>query len=94
MKVSTARGEINDDPTLGPTEIYHREAKAYVDGEDLPESEEILVTYQGCRENAVCYSPITKSIDLATFFINDEVLVSYQGCGENKICHSPITKSE
>ena len=66
LKVSTARGEINDDPTLGPTEIYHREAKAYVDGEDLPESEEILVAYQGCRENAVCYSPITKSIDLAT----------------------------
>ena len=66
LKVSTARGEINDDPTLGPTEIYHREAKAYVDGEDLPESEEILVTYQGCRENAVCYSPIKKSIDLAT----------------------------
>src|SRR5258705_8633765 len=53
-----------------------------------------LLTYQGCRENTVCYSPITKSIDLATFFINDEVLVSYQGCGENKICHSPITKSE
>ena len=66
LKVSTARGEINDDPTLGPTANYHREAKAYVDGEDLPESEEILVTYQGCRENAVCYSPITKSIDLAT----------------------------
>ena len=65
LKVSTARGEINDDPT-GPTETYHREAKAYVDGEDLPESGEIIVTYQGCRENAVCYSPITKPIDLAT----------------------------
>jgi thiol:disulfide interchange protein DsbD len=66
LKVSTARGEINDDPTLGPADIYHREARAYVDGGDLPESEEILVTYQGCRETAVCYSPITKSIDLAT----------------------------
>jgi len=66
LKVSTARGEINDDPTLGPTETYHREAKAYVDGEDLLESGEIIVTYQGCRENAVCYSPITKPIDLAT----------------------------
>ena len=61
---------------------------------DLAEMGEVLVTYQGYRENTVCYSPITKSIDLATFFINDEVLVSYQGCGENKICHSPITKSE
>jgi len=94
LKVKTARGEIQDDPAFRPTEIYHREATAHVDGKDLPEMGEVLVTYQGCRENTVCYSPITKSIDLATFFINDEVLVSYQGCGENKICHSPITKSE
>jgi len=94
LKVKTARGEIKDDPAFRPTEIYHREATAHVDGKDLPEMGEVLVTYQGCRENTVCYSPITKSIDLATFFINDEVLVSYQGCGENKICHSPITKSE
>jgi len=94
LKVKTARGEIQDDPAFRPTEIYHREATAHVDGKDLPEMGEVLVTYQGCRENTVCYSPITKSIDLATFFINDEVLVSYQGCGENKICHSPITKPE
>ena len=94
LKVKTARGEIKDDPALRPTEIYHREATAHVDGKDLPEMGEVLVTYQGYRENTVCYSPITKSINLATFFINDEVLVSYQGCGENKMCHSPITKSE
>ena len=50
LKVSTARGEINDDPTLGPTETYHREAKAYVDGEDLPEPGEVIVTYQGCEK--------------------------------------------
>jgi thiol:disulfide interchange protein DsbD len=94
LNVSTARREIKDDPTFRPTEIYHREATAHVDGKDLPELGELLVTYQGCRENTVCYSPITKSIDLATFFISDEVLVYYQGCGENKICHSPITKPE
>jgi len=58
--------KTNDDPMLRPTEIYHREAKAYVDGEDPLESGELLVTHQGIRENAVCYSPITKSIDLAT----------------------------
>jgi len=94
LKVKTACGEIKDDPAFRPTEIYHREATAHVDGKNLPELGEVLVTYQGCREKTVCYSPITKSIDLATFFISDEVLVSYQGCGENKICHSPITKPE
>jgi thioredoxin:protein disulfide reductase len=80
LKVSTARGVIKDHPAFRSAEIYHREAIVHVDGKDLPELGELLVTYQGCRKNAVCYSPITKSIDLATFFINDEVLVSYQGC--------------
>jgi thiol:disulfide interchange protein DsbD len=94
LKVETARGETKDDPAFGPNELYHREATAHVDGKDLPELGEILVTYQGCRENTACYSPITKSIDLATFCISDEVLVSDQGCGENKIFHSPITKPE
>ncbi len=32
LKVKTARGEIKDDPAFGPTEIYHREATAHVDG--------------------------------------------------------------
>ena len=50
LKVSTARGEIKDDPAFRPTEIYHREAIVHVDGKDLPELSELLVTYQGCRE--------------------------------------------
>jgi len=37
LKVKTARGEIQDDPAFRPTEIYHREATAHVDGKDLPE---------------------------------------------------------
>jgi thiol:disulfide interchange protein DsbD len=94
LKVKTWRGEIKDDPAFRPTEIYHREATAHVDGKALPELGELPVTHQGCRENIVCCSSITKSIDLATFFISDEVPVSYQGCGENKLCHSPITKHE
>ena len=59
LKVSTARGEKKDDPAFRPIDIYHREATAHVDGKDLPELGELLVTYQGCRENTVCYSPIT-----------------------------------
>jgi thiol:disulfide interchange protein DsbD len=72
LNVKTARGEMKDDPAFGPIELYHREATAHVDGEDLPELGEVLVTYQECRENTVCCSPITKSIDRATFFISDK----------------------
>jgi len=53
LKVKTARGEIKDDPALRPTEIYHREATAHVDGKNLPELSEVLVTYQGCGENKI-----------------------------------------
>jgi thiol:disulfide interchange protein len=42
------------------------EATAHDNGKELPELGELIVTYQGCRENTVCYSRITKSIDLAT----------------------------
>jgi len=42
LKVKTARGEIKDDPAFRPTEIYHREATAHVDGKDLPELGEVL----------------------------------------------------
>lgn len=69
LRVTTARGEMKDDPTFGPTEIYHRGATAYV--EAVPETGEVLVTYQGCGENTICYPPVTKAIDLSTLAIGD-----------------------
>lgn len=35
-------------------------------GEQLPEQGELVVTYEGCGQNAICYPPIRKAIDLAT----------------------------
>ena len=69
LKITTAQGETKDDPNFGPTQVYHREATAYVDA--LPESGELRVTYQGCGENTICYPPITKVIDLATLAVRD-----------------------
>ena len=53
LKLNTAQGELKDDPTFGPTEIYHHEASAYI--EAVPEKGEVLVTFQGCGENTICY---------------------------------------
>lgn len=69
LKVTTARGETKDDPTFGPTEVYHHEATAFVRA--APETGELRVTYQGCGENTICYPPITKVIDLATLAVRD-----------------------
>lgn len=69
LELTTSQGETKDDPTFGPTEVYHHEATAYVDA--VPEKGEIRVTYQGCGENTICYPPITKVIDLATLSVRD-----------------------
>jgi thiol:disulfide interchange protein DsbD len=69
LRVTTAHGETKDDPTFGLTEIYHHGATAYV--ETVPETGEVLVTYQGCGENTICYPPATKAIDLATLAVSD-----------------------
>ncbi|AWL98655.2 protein-disulfide reductase DsbD [Bradyrhizobium amphicarpaeae] len=69
LKIATTRGETKDDPTFGPTEVYHHEATALIDA--LPETGELRVTYQGCGENTICYPPITKVVDLATLIVRD-----------------------
>ena len=56
LKLTTAQGELKDDPNFGPTEVYHREASAYI--EAVPAKGEVLVTFQGCGENTICYPPV------------------------------------
>lgn len=69
LRVTSAAGEMKDDPTFGPTEIYHHGATA--DVETVPGTGEVLVTYQGCGENTICYPPVTKAIDLATLVVSN-----------------------
>jgi thioredoxin:protein disulfide reductase len=85
LKFTTAQGELKDDPNFGPTEIYHHEATAYL--EAVPEKGEVLVTFQGCGENTICYPPVTKAIDLATLLISDASERADRGGG------SPVTQS-
>jgi thiol:disulfide interchange protein DsbD len=69
LKLTTAQGELKDDPNFGPTEVYHREASAYI--EAVPATGEVLVTFQGCGENTISYPPVTKAIDLTTLAVSD-----------------------
>jgi thioredoxin:protein disulfide reductase len=69
VKIETAKGETKEDPTFGPTEIYHRTTTAYVGS--VPQTGELLITYQGCGEDTICYPPVTKTIDLATLAVSD-----------------------
>jgi thioredoxin:protein disulfide reductase len=69
IRIATEKGEPKDDPNFGMTEVYHASATATVPAELLPEKGRIVVSYQGCGENTICYPPIAKTVDLVTLLI-------------------------
>ena len=71
VRIATDKGELKDDPNFGMTEVYHASTTATVPAELLPETGRIIVTYQGCGENTICYPPIAKTVDLATLLIGE-----------------------
>lgn len=66
LALSTEAGEQKDDPNFGLTEIYHGQTQARITASDAPATGTLVVTYQGCAEQGVCYPPIVKNVDLAT----------------------------
>jgi len=71
VRIATEKGEPKDDPNFGMTEVYHAATTATVPAELLPEKGRIVVTYQGCGENTICYPPTAKTVDLATLLIGE-----------------------
>lgn len=69
VKVSTPAGDMKDDPSFGETEIYHRQARATVSAESVGDLNKLVVSFQGCAEQGICYPPVTKTIDLKTLSI-------------------------
>lgn len=61
----TPDGIVKDDPTFGPTEIYHDRVEARVEAADLAGAGAVTVRYQGCAEDGICYPPVTRTLDLA-----------------------------
>lgn len=68
VRLATPRGVSEDSNVPGSNlrEVYRSIAMADTIGEQLPERGELVVTYEGCGQNAICYPPIRKAIDLAT----------------------------
>lgn len=67
LKVTLPEGEPKDDPTFGKTEVFHEEVTATISlatTSTPPANLELQVTYQGCSEKGLCYSPIRKTLDI------------------------------
>jgi thiol:disulfide interchange protein DsbD len=69
----TISGEMKDDPSFGETEVYHAQAEAIVPAASIVGASDVVVTYQGCAEQGICYPPVTKKVDLTSFAITDAV---------------------
>ncbi len=67
--VDTPAGDIENDPTFGRTEVYHRDFAASVTLSRALAANETLVleaTWQGCNEAVgICYPPIKREFSLA-----------------------------
>ncbi len=58
-------GEIKNDPTFGEVEIYRSGVILRTDplASDDVQDKSLILSYQGCAEDGICYPPQTKSID-------------------------------
>ncbi len=61
-------GKLKDDPVFGEVEIYYTDdvasASYTVDG-NRPELIDVIISFQGCKEDAVCYPPIQKAYSVS-----------------------------
>ncbi|WP_296739037.1 protein-disulfide reductase DsbD [Mesorhizobium sp.] len=71
VKVDSVPGTREDDPNFGLTEIYLLSAEASVPAADLPEKGKLIVVFQGCHKDVICYPPVRKAVDLETLIISD-----------------------
>ncbi|MBX9647743.1 MAG: protein-disulfide reductase DsbD [Xanthobacteraceae bacterium] len=84
IRTASEKGEPKDDPNFGMVEVYHGTGMATVPAELLPEKGRLVVTYQGCGENTICYPPISKTVDLATLLVEEAALGGAVAPTENR----------
>ena len=68
LPASLPPGEVKEDPLFGRVEVYHNDAEARIplrrdtlNAVDVP----IKITYQGCAEAGICYTPQEKTVAFA-----------------------------
>lgn len=60
-------GAVKTTPGVGSAVVYHDQVSVLVAAADG----KLKATYQGCRENSICYPPITKIVDAHSLEITD-----------------------
>jgi thiol:disulfide interchange protein DsbD len=63
-------GQSKDDPTFGPSTIFHDHVAAAVPFAGTA-SGPLEVRYQGCQDNGICYPPLIRHVDATTLAVFD-----------------------
>lgn len=61
-------GQSKDDPTFGPSTVFHDQVAAVV---PITSAGPLEVRYQGCQDNGICYPPIIRHVDATTLAVTD-----------------------
>ncbi|MEE9551576.1 MAG: protein-disulfide reductase DsbD [Gammaproteobacteria bacterium] len=62
-----SRGKIKEDPDFGSVEVLHYQAVArlpLIRDSRTGVPVELVVAYQGCKEDVICYPPVSKTVSL------------------------------
>lgn len=81
-RVVSPSGEIKDDPFLGPVEIY-RDAVTVRVARKPGVAGTLVVRYQGCAEDKVCYPPMTRAFTVPAGSACNR---GGQGAGQQSAC--------
>ena len=75
-------GVVKEDLNFGNTEVLYNHAFAQVPEKDLPQDGKVLIRWQGCEEDSICYPPVTKSLDLQTLEVT-KVALGFGGLSQS-----------
>jgi len=94
-----SRGKIKEDPDFGRVEVLHHQASATLPinkGSTDKMILNMLVTYQGCKEDVICYPPVNKNLSfiipagLTTNVVTDNIQLSEQDAITNGLAQENI----
>jgi thioredoxin:protein disulfide reductase len=77
-------GEVKQDPNFGNVEVFHRtvDVRLPLVRHTARETDmDLAVIYQGCKEDTVCYPPVTKTVSLSLPAAENETASAKKGTG-------------
>lgn len=71
IKLDIPKGIEVDDENFGLSHVFYNSVQALI----IPENAtSVSVSYQGCKENSICYPPVRQTVDLLTLKVSEPAI--------------------